>query len=204
VNSTTPLDFNDVVNRLKTQELHCAGTGGTVEHIAMLSGHRGGSVPPPKGECIAPKGFDELKGDGWMMGWHPKCGHCSKVGHIWALCRGRLPKEDKAPKSASPLHTPTSTDADIPLAGKHDEDAPPPFLLTLNDHSASISSMLDVPSGSFHVDSASTAHMEPEISHFSHYTKLREPIRHGVTLADNHVVMAPGWGHLAFPISEPY
>jgi transposase InsO family protein len=192
VNSTTPLDFNDVVNRLKTQELHRAGTGATVEHIAMLSGHRRGSVPPPKGERVAPKGFDESKGDGWMMGWRPKCGHCSKVGHIWALCHGRLPKEDKAPKSASPLHTPTSTDTDIPLAGKRDEDAPPPFLLTLNDHSASISSTLDVPSGSFHVDSASTAHMEPEKSHFSHYTKLREPIR--VTLADNHVVMAPGWG----------
>ncbi|KAG0691746.1 hypothetical protein DFH29DRAFT_819035, partial [Suillus ampliporus] len=34
--------------------------------------------------------------------------------------------------------------------------------------------------------------MEPEISRFSHYTKLREPIR--VTLADEHVVFAPGWG----------
>ncbi|KAG2131983.1 uncharacterized protein EDB93DRAFT_1094085, partial [Suillus bovinus] len=34
--------------------------------------------------------------------------------------------------------------------------------------------------------------MEPEISCFSHYTKLREPIR--VMLADEHVVLAPGWG----------
>jgi hypothetical protein len=52
VNSTTSLDFNNVVNRLKTwQELHRAGTGGTTEHTAMFSGHRGGdSMLPPKGE----------------------------------------------------------------------------------------------------------------------------------------------------------
>ena len=69
----------------------------------------------------------------------------------------------------------------------------PPFLLSLGDHSASISSTtLDTTSSLFHVDSASTAHMEPEISRFSHYTLLHEPIR--VTLADNHVVLAPGWG----------
>jgi len=44
----------------------------------------------------------------------------------------------------------------------------------------------------FHVGSAATAHMEPEMSRFSHYTKLCDPIR--VMLADEHVVLAPGWG----------
>jgi hypothetical protein len=62
----------------------------------------------------------------------------------------------------------------------------------LKDHSASISSTLTLPDRMFHVDSAATAHMEPEISRFSHYTKLRDPIC--VMLADEHVVLAPGWG----------
>jgi transposase InsO family protein len=194
VNSTTSLDFNDVVNRLKTQELHRAGTGGTTEHTAMLSGHRGGDMLPQKGERVAPRGFDESKGDGWMMGWRPKCGHCSKPGHVWVQCRARLSKDEKGPKSALPLPSPSAAaaDTDTLSPGPSDQDASPPFVLTLNTHSASISSTADVPPGLFHVDSASTAHMEPDISRFSHYTKLREPIR--VTLADDHVVLAPGWG----------
>jgi hypothetical protein len=39
VNSDTSLDFSDIVNHLKTQELHRAGATGASDHIAMLSGH---------------------------------------------------------------------------------------------------------------------------------------------------------------------
>ncbi|KAG0707160.1 hypothetical protein DFH29DRAFT_995221 [Suillus ampliporus] len=154
-------------------ELHHAGTNSMPEHVAMLSGHRGNSAPPKTSDHVPPKGFDESKGDGW-------------------ICRARLTKDEK--KSAlcsSPAAVAANTES--PLADQPDEPVTsPPFILTLKDHSASISSTLDLPDGMFHVDSAATAHMEPEISRFSHYIKLREPIR--VTLADEHVVLAPGWG----------
>jgi transposase InsO family protein len=196
VNSDTSLDFSDVVNRLKMQELHRSGTSGTSDHVAMLSGHRGGNSSNSKtNERVPPKGFDETKGDGWVVGWRPKCGHCQKAGHVWVQCHARLSKDEKAPKSAPRPSSPATTAANtvLPPADPTDESTvPPPFILTLKDHSASISSALTLPTGSFHVDSASTAHMEPEISRFSHYTKLRDPIR--VTLADEHVVFAPGWG----------
>ncbi|KAG2031804.1 hypothetical protein BDR03DRAFT_1015767 [Suillus americanus] len=39
VNSDTSPDFSDIVNRPKTQELHCNGTNGTSDHVAMFSGH---------------------------------------------------------------------------------------------------------------------------------------------------------------------
>jgi hypothetical protein len=39
INSSTPLDFNDIVNRLKTQELHRTANGANAEHVAMFSGH---------------------------------------------------------------------------------------------------------------------------------------------------------------------
>jgi len=97
VNSTASLDFNDIINRLKTQEMH--RTGGT-EHTAMLSNHRGANAPPSKADRIAPKGFDEAKGDSWVTGWRPKCGHCLKLGHIWMQCHARLSKDDKAPTSS--------------------------------------------------------------------------------------------------------
>jgi hypothetical protein len=198
VNSDTSLDFSNIVNRLKTQELHRAGATGASDHIAMLSGHRGGNASNPKaGDCIPPKGFDEGKGDGWVVGWHPKCGHCHKAGYVWVQCRARLSKDKKAPKSADHPTPPAtiSTNTELPLAGQADESVEsPPFILSIKDHSASISSALTLPAGSFHVDSASTAHMEPELSRFSHYTKLHEPIR--VTLADEHVVLAPGWGRV--------
>ncbi|KAG2745135.1 hypothetical protein P692DRAFT_20877414 [Suillus brevipes Sb2] len=147
----------------------------------MLSGHRGGNSSNPKtNERVPPKGFDETKGDGWVVGWRPKCGHCQKAGHVWVQCRARLSKDEKAPKSAPRPSSPATTAANtvLPPADPTDESTvPPPFILTLKDHSASISSALTLPTGSFHVDSASTAHMEPEISRFSHYTKLRDPIR---------------------------
>jgi hypothetical protein len=97
VNSDTSLDFNDIVNRLKTQELHRAGTSAP-EHIAMLSGHRGNHAPPKASDRVPPKGFDESKGDGWIVGWRPKCGHCQKPGHVWVQCRARLSKDEKTPK----------------------------------------------------------------------------------------------------------
>jgi hypothetical protein len=68
INSDTSLDFNDIVNRLKTQELHCARTTNTSEHMAMFSGHQSGSAPPKMSERVPPKGFDETKGDGWIVG----------------------------------------------------------------------------------------------------------------------------------------
>ncbi|KAG1848655.1 hypothetical protein F4604DRAFT_1935219 [Suillus subluteus] len=37
----TALDFNNIVNRLKTQELHHISNGGGTEHDAMFSGHWG-------------------------------------------------------------------------------------------------------------------------------------------------------------------
>jgi transposase InsO family protein len=203
VNSATSLDFNDIVNRLKTQELHRGSNGGSVDHTAMFSGHRGninGSASP-KGDRTPPKGFDESKGDGWIMGWRPKCGHCLKAGHVWLQCRARLSKDERNTKSAPPPPSPAAIAANTEVSSidkpDHASTAPdttrhPPFILTLKDHSASISSSLTVPTGLFHVDSASTAHMEPDISRFSHYTKLSEPIC--VKLADNHVVLAPGWG----------
>ncbi|KAG2033573.1 hypothetical protein BDR03DRAFT_984958 [Suillus americanus] len=55
VNSDTSLDFNDIVNRLKTQELHRAGTNSTPEHVAMLSGHRGGNAAPKTSDRVPPK-----------------------------------------------------------------------------------------------------------------------------------------------------
>ncbi|KAG2357523.1 hypothetical protein BDR07DRAFT_1490613 [Suillus spraguei] len=63
VNSDAPLDFNNIVNQLKTQELHRAGTNNMPEHIAMLSGHRGNGTPPKASDHVPPKGFDESKGD---------------------------------------------------------------------------------------------------------------------------------------------
>ncbi|KAG1847708.1 hypothetical protein F4604DRAFT_1935758 [Suillus subluteus] len=41
INSSTALDFNNIVNRLKTQELHRISNGGGTEHDAMFSGHWG-------------------------------------------------------------------------------------------------------------------------------------------------------------------
>jgi hypothetical protein len=198
VNSDASLDFNDIVNRLKTQELHRAGTSSATEHVAMLSGHRGNSAPPKTSDRVPPKGFDESKGDGWVVGWRPKCGHCQKAGHVWAQCRARLAKDEKksAPRSSPPA---VATNTESPLADRPNADATSPnaipqspFFLTLKEHTANISSSLTMPVGSIHVDSASTAHMEPDISRFAHYTKLDEPIR--VKLADNHEVLAPGWG----------
>lgn len=98
INSSTSLDFNDIVNRLKTQELHRTANGGNTEHVAMFSGHRSAANGPSKTDRVPPKGFDELKGDGWVLGWRPKCGHCAKAGHIWLQCRARLSKEEKNPK----------------------------------------------------------------------------------------------------------
>ncbi|KAG2159510.1 uncharacterized protein EDB93DRAFT_1245307 [Suillus bovinus] len=133
VNSITSLDFNDVVNRLKTQELHHASTGSSTEHVVMLTGHRGGSMLQQKGDRVPPKGFDEAKGDGWIMGWRLKCGHCSKAGHVWVQCHTWHSKDDKPLKSASlPLPQP-STDADTHLAGTADGTTHPPAHLTLGD-----------------------------------------------------------------------
>jgi hypothetical protein len=87
INSSTTLNFNDIVNHLKTQELHRTNNSGGAEHTAMFSGHRSAPAGPSRGDRVAPKGFDEMKGDGWVLGWRPKCGHCVKAGHIWAQCR---------------------------------------------------------------------------------------------------------------------
>lgn len=120
VNSTASLDFNDVINCLKTQELH--RTGG-MEHMAMPSGHRGTNINAPTSIAgrVAPKGFDEAKGDSWVTGWRPKCGHCLNVGHIWMQCRARLSQNDKAPKSASTPPSPASTNTDTSTAGTTDD-----------------------------------------------------------------------------------
>jgi transposase InsO family protein len=192
VNSDASLDFNDIVNRLKTQELHRTGTNSTSEHVAMLLGHRNANAPPKAGDRVPPKGFDESKGDGWIVGWRPKCGHCQKAGHVWVQCRAHLAKDEKksAPNSST---TAVAANTESPLPDQPDASVTTsPFILSLKEHSANISSSLTVPAGSLHVDSAATAHMEPDISRFAHYTRLPEPIR--VKLADNHVVMAPGWG----------
>ncbi|KAG2032933.1 hypothetical protein BDR03DRAFT_1014785 [Suillus americanus] len=197
VNSDTSLDFSDIVNHLKTQELHHNGTNGTSDHVAMFSGHQGGNASPPKaGDYVPLKGFDKSKGDGWVVGWRLKCGQCLKAGHIWLQCRARLSKDEKNLKSAMPISSPAAiaTNMEVSTADQPDANAvsQSPFILTLKEHSANILLSLTVPMGSFHVDSASTAHMEPDISHFAHHTKLHELIC--VKLADDHVVLAPGWG----------
>ncbi|KAG2029859.1 hypothetical protein BDR03DRAFT_1017804 [Suillus americanus] len=175
INSNTALNFNDIVNHLKTQELHCTTNGGNTKHAAMFSGHQCTVNSPSKADRIPPKGFDESKGDGW---------------------------DEKNPKSATPLSSPAAiaTNMEVSTADQPDANAVshPPSILSLKDHSANISSSLTVPTGSLHVDSASMAHMEPDISCFAHYTKLHEPIR--VKLADNHVVLAPGWGTMTLAL----
>ncbi|KAG1846631.1 hypothetical protein F4604DRAFT_1936295 [Suillus subluteus] len=126
VNSDASLDFNNIVNRLKTQELHRAGTNGAPEHMAMLLGHRGNTTLPKTSDRVPPKGFDESKGDGWIVGWRPKCSHCQKAGHVWVQCRARLAKDEK--KSAlhsSPAAVATNTES--PLADQADESVTPPL-----------------------------------------------------------------------------
>jgi hypothetical protein len=129
------------------------------------------------------------------VGWRPKCGHCLKAGHVWAQCPVHLSKDEKTSKSTPYPSFPATIAAnmELPSTGQANNSVTPtPFILSLKDHSVSILSTLSLPAGMLHVDSTLTAHMEPEISHFFHYTKLHKPIH--VTLANEHVILAPGWG----------
>ncbi|KAG2036221.1 hypothetical protein BDR03DRAFT_1011945 [Suillus americanus] len=163
INSSTPLNFNDIVNHLKTQELHHTTNSANAKHTTMFSGHQGAVNSPSKTGSVPPKGFNESKGDRWVLGWRPKYGHCAKAGHIWLQCHACLSKEEKNLKSASPVSSTAAiaTNMEVSTADQPDTNAVshPPSILSLKEHSANISSSFTVPAGSLHVDSAATAHM---------------------------------------------
>ncbi|KAG0700627.1 hypothetical protein DFH29DRAFT_1000967 [Suillus ampliporus] len=160
INSSTSLDFNDIA----------------LQMVPLKE-----TVSPPR------VSMSQREMGGYLDGVQ-SADTVPKLGTFGCNVVPRLSKDKKNSKSATPLSSPAAIATNLEVStADHPDDANtisrPPFILTLKEHSTNISSSLAVPMGSFHVDSASTAHMEPDISCFAHYTKLHEPIH--VKLADN-------------------
>lgn len=183
------LTLEGVINQIRNSEQYYVSFGSDNPHahhtaMAARTVKSSKSAERPK-----PKELDTSKGDKWELSWRSTCGSCKRTGHIWHNCRTRLAKSDSPNTSANiPPSSSQSTNPSTLVLGQ--PDIIPPFL-RLSTHSASFSNS-GTSSFSFHVDSAATAHMESDYSHFTRYSAYNPPIT--VKLANDDVVFAPGWG----------
>jgi len=183
------LTLEGVISQIRNSEQYYASFGSDNPHalhtaMATRAAKPGQPLARPK-----PKELDVSKGDKWELAWRSTCGFCKRSGHIWHNCRTRLAKTDPSTMLV-PTPSRAAQRADTATPALEPPDTTPSFL-HLHTHAASFSNA-STSSFTFHVDSAATAHMESDYSHFTRYTPYNPPVK--VKLANDHVVFAPGWG----------
>jgi hypothetical protein len=195
--NTGKLTLEGVINQIQNSEQYYTSFGSDNPHAHHTAMAARTAKPGKFSECPKLKELDMSKGDKWELSLRSTCGSCKRTGHIWHNCCTCIAKTDLQNTSAY-LTRLSSHTANPPMHAPVQLDIIPSFLC-LSTHEASFSNTSNS-SFAFHVDSATTAHMESDHSLFTCYQTYNPPLI--VKLANDDIVSAPGWGFIKLVLDD--